>query len=101
MESGIQAGRILQSPLSLRGARGGAYLVEVAEPVVALVGDDDAGLLRFDGGIGKVGGVAERALCDGLEQGRFTDIGKTNLNSKTCNQRKAKSGGGWGVQFHS
>lgn len=55
------------------------YLVEVAEPVVTLIGDDDACLLRVDGGIGEVGGVSEGTLGDGLEESGLSDVGKTDL----------------------
>lgn len=33
---------------------GGEYLVVVAEPVVAYVGDDDTGFFRLDGGIWEI-----------------------------------------------
>ena len=56
-----------------------AYVVVVAEPVVTVIGDDDAGLLGLDGGVREVGGVAERALGDGLEQRRLSDVGKSDL----------------------
>jgi hypothetical protein len=59
--------------------RGGKYLVEVAQPVISLVGNDDAGLLGVDGGVGEVGRVSQLASGDGLEEGRFTNVGETDL----------------------
>lgn len=70
----------------------------VAQPVVAFVGDDDAGLLGVDGGIGEVGWVAQVTLGDGLEQGGFSDVCKADLKES---QRAAclceQSGGGEGT----
>ena len=40
-----------------------------AQPVVAFVGDDDTGFFGFNSGVGEIGGVAEGALGDGLEEG--------------------------------
>lgn len=51
----------------------------VAQPVISVIGDDDAGLFRVDGGIGEVGWIAEVALGDGLEEGGFTDVCKADL----------------------
>lgn len=71
-------------------------LVLLAEPVVAVVGDDDASLLGVNGGVGEVlqallavisagasnedtyGGVTKIALGDGLEESRLADVGKTD-----------------------
>jgi len=65
----------------------------VHEPVVALVGDDNTRLFWVDGGIWEVGRVAERALGDGLEQRRFTDVREadlaTTVNVRTRRRRKA------------
>lgn len=54
-------------------------LVVLAQPVEALVGNDDAGLLRINGGIREVRRVAQRALCDGLEESRLSNVCQTNL----------------------
>ena len=54
-------------------------VVHLAEVIVAVVGNDDARLLRVDGGIGEVGGVTKRALGNGLEESGFTDVGKADL----------------------
>ena len=54
-------------------------LVLLAQPVEALIGHDDTGLLGVDGGIGEVGRVTKVALGNGLEQRGFTDVGETNL----------------------
>jgi hypothetical protein len=57
----------------------GFGVVHFAQHVVALIGDDDPRLLGVDGGIWEVGGIAQRTFGDGLEKGRFTDIGQTDL----------------------
>jgi hypothetical protein len=54
-------------------------LVLLAQPVEALIGDDDTGLLRVDGSVWEVGRVTKVALGNGLEQRGFTDVGETNL----------------------
>ncbi|CRK18840.1 hypothetical protein BN1708_003185 [Verticillium longisporum] len=76
-------------------------VVLLAQPVVARIGDDDAGLLGVDGGVGEVlhlgqsmsrevhgatgtaertySRVAEVALGDGLKEGGFADVGKADL----------------------
>jgi hypothetical protein len=70
-------------------ARLGVVLLD--QPVIALIGDNDARLFRVDSGIGKIlrksalctlrglratyGGVTERALGNRLEQRRFTNVG--------------------------
>ena len=59
----------------------GLGLVLLAEPVEALIGDDDTGLFGVDGSVGEVGRVTEVALGNGLEQRRFTYVGETNLRS--------------------
>lgn len=51
----------------------------VAQPVISVIGDDDAGLFGLDGGIGEVGRVAQVALGDGLEEGGFADVCKADL----------------------
>ena len=51
-----------------------------AEPVEALIGDDDTGLFGVDGGIGEVGGVTQRRLGNGLEERGLADVGETNLS---------------------
>jgi hypothetical protein len=56
-------------------------LVVVDEPVVPVIGNNDTGLLGVNGGIGEVGRVTQRRLGDGLEESRFADVGKTNLES--------------------
>ena len=61
------------------GGNLGLGLVVLAEPVEALIGDDDTGFFGVDGGIGEVGRVTQRRLGDGLEKRRFADVGKTNL----------------------
>jgi hypothetical protein len=53
----------------------------VDEPVVPVIGNNDTGLLGVNGGIGEVGRVTQRRLGDGLEESRFADVGKTNLES--------------------
>lgn len=37
-----------------RGGGGEGYLVMVTEPVVALVGHNDTGFFRLDGGVGEI-----------------------------------------------
>lgn len=59
----------------------GLGLVLLAQPVEALVGDEDARLLRVDGSIGEVGRVTEGALGNGLEERRLADVGETDLRS--------------------
>jgi hypothetical protein len=54
-------------------------LVMLAEPVEPLIGNDNAGLLGVNGGIGEIGRVTQGGLGDGLEECRLADIGKTNL----------------------
>lgn len=61
------------------GGNLGLGLVVLAEPVEALIGNDDTGLFGVDGGIGEVGRVTQRGLGDGLEKRRLADVGKTNL----------------------
>lgn len=61
-----------------RDARLGLELL--AQPVISCVGDDNAGFLRVDSSVGKVGRVAKVALCNGLEQSRFSDVCKADLN---------------------
>ena len=51
----------------------------LAQPVVSFVGDYDAGLLGVDGGVREVGGITQRASCDGLEKRRLTNVRETNL----------------------
>lgn len=55
-------------------------LVVFAQPIVSVIRNDNARLFGVDGGIGEVGRVTQRRLCDGLEQCRFTDVGQTNLS---------------------
>lgn len=59
-----QTGNIVHGQV---GGHLGLGLVVVTEPVEALVGNDDAGLLGVNGGIGEVGRVTQRRLGDGLE----------------------------------
>jgi hypothetical protein len=59
----------------------GLWLVLLAKPVEAVIGNDDTGLFRVDGSVGEVGRVTEVALGNGLEQRRFTYVGETNLRS--------------------
>lgn len=54
-------------------------LVVVAEPVEAVIGDNDARLFGVNGGKGEVGGVTKRRLGNGLEESGFADVGETNL----------------------
>ena len=54
-------------------------LVLLAQPVEALIGDDDTGLLGVDGSVREVGRVTKVALGNGLEQRGFTDVGETDL----------------------
>lgn len=56
-------------------------LVVLTEPIEAVIGDDDTSLFRVDGGIGEVGRVTQRGLGNSLEEGRFTDVGQTNLQN--------------------
>jgi hypothetical protein len=55
-----------------------------AQPVEPLIGDDDAGLFRVNGGIGEVGRVTQRGLGDRLEERRLANVGKTNLDRSHC-----------------
>lgn len=71
-----QTGNIIHGQVS-RNLRLG--LVVLAEPVEPLVGNDDAGLLGVNGGIGEIGRVTQGGLGDGLEECRLADVGKTNL----------------------
>lgn len=59
----------------------GLGLVVLAQPVEALVGDEDARLFGLDGGIGEVGRVTEVALGNGLEERGLADVGETDLRS--------------------
>lgn len=61
------------------GGHLGLGLVVLAQPVEAVIGDDDAGFFGVNGGIGEVGRVTQRGLGDGLEEGGFADVGKTDL----------------------
>lgn len=63
----------------------------VAQPVISVIGDDDAGLFGLDGGIGEVGWVAQVALGDGLEEGGFADVCKADLIDS---QRRPEVAGG-------
>jgi hypothetical protein len=54
-------------------------VVHLAQVIEAVIGDEDTRLLGVDGGIGEVGRVTKRALGDGLEERRFTDVGKADL----------------------
>lgn len=57
----------------------GLGLVLLAQPLEAVIGDDDTGLFGVDGSVGEVGRVTEMALGNGLEQRRFTYVGETDL----------------------
>jgi hypothetical protein len=57
----------------------GLGVVHLAEVIEAVVGDENAGLLRIDGGIWEVGRVTKRALGNGLEESGFTNVGKADL----------------------
>lgn len=59
----------------------GLGLVLLAEPVEAVIRDDDTGLFGVDGSVGEVGRVTKVALGNGLEQRRFTYVGETDLQS--------------------
>lgn len=59
------------------------YLVVVAKPVITLVRHNNASLFGIDSGIGKICRVPERTLGDCLEEGRFTDVRKTDLDTQT------------------
>lgn len=59
----------------------GLGLVLLAEPVEALIGNDDTGLFGVDSSVGEVGRVTKVALGNGLEQRRFTYVGETDLQS--------------------
>lgn len=66
----------------------------LAKPVIPLIGDNDAGLLGVDCGIGEVGWVAQVTLGDGLEQGGFADVCKADLKeSQRAACRCERSGG--------
>lgn len=56
------------------------YLVVLAKPVITLVRDDNASLFGINGSVGKICRVSQRALGDGLEESRFTDVRKTDLS---------------------
>jgi hypothetical protein len=71
-----QTGNIIDGQVS--GNLGLGFVV-VNEPVESLIGDDNAGLLGLNGGIGEVGRVTQGGLCDRLEECRLADVGKTNL----------------------
>ena len=59
----------------------GLGLVLLAEPVEALIGNNDTGLFGVDSSVGEVGRVTKVALGNGLEQRRFTYVGETDLRS--------------------
>lgn len=56
----------------------GSGLVDVGEPVEALVGDGDTSLLGVDGRVREVGGLAEVRLREGVEERRLADVGETD-----------------------
>lgn len=102
-----QASNIVDGQVG-RDARLGLELL--AQPIIPLVGDDDAGLLGVDGSIGEIGRVAKMALGDGLEQGGFADVRKADLKESqraacTCEQSGDGEAGDRGVlkslRFHS
>ena len=64
------------------GGNLGLGLVLLAEPVEAVIGDDDARLLGVDGGIGEVCRVTEVAFCDGLEERGLADVGEADLDAE-------------------
>lgn len=72
-----QTGDIIHSQV---GGNHGLGLVVGAEPVEALIRDDDTSFFRVDGGKGEVGGVTQRRLGDGLEECGLADVGETNLS---------------------
>lgn len=72
-----QTGDIIHSQV---GGNHGLGLVMGAEPVEALIRDDDTSFFGVDGGKGEVGGVTQRRLCDSLEERRLADVGETNLS---------------------
>ena len=102
LEDGVDGADVRQERVTQTRARGGAAgqtgnivdgqvgghlglgLVVLAEPVEALIGDDDTRLFRVNGGIRKVCRVTQRGLGDGLEEGRFADVGQTNLLQNQC-----------------
>lgn len=73
-----QTGNIVDGQV---GRNLGLGLVMLAEPVEPLIGDDNAGLLGVNGGIGEVGRVTQGGLSDRLEECRLADVGKTNLKT--------------------
>lgn len=72
-----QTGDIIDSQVG-RDLRLG--LVVLTEPVKSFIGDNNTSLFGINCGIREVGRVSQRGLGDRLEQCRFADIGKTNLN---------------------
>ena len=82
-QSGTRRGPAGQTGNVVDGQVGGdsrCGLVVFAQPVIALVRNNDARLFRVNGRVGEVGGVTQRRLGDGLEQGRFADIGEADLS---------------------
>lgn len=99
LEDGIDGANVRQKGVTETGTGGGTAgqtgdiidgqvgrhlrlgLVVFAQPVEPVIGDDDTGFFGVDGGIGEVGGVTQRGLGDGLEEGGFADVGKTDLRN--------------------
>lgn len=81
------------------GGNSGFWRELVAEPVIPLVGDDNAGFLGFDGSIGKVGWVAQMAFRDGLEQGGFSDVCKADLKESQRAACTCARSGFWAEGF--
>lgn len=55
------------------------YLVVFTQPIVTLIRNHHAGLLGVNGRVRKVRRVAERALCDCLEERRLSHVGESDL----------------------
>ena len=52
-----------------------------AQPVISSIRHNDSGLFRIYGCVGEVCGVAQRAFRDSLEECRFADVSKADLDS--------------------
>src|SRR2546429_6048996 len=71
-----QAGNVVDCQI---GGDLGLWLVMLAQPVKAGIWDKNSSFFRFDGCVGEVGRIAQRAFRDRLEECRLADIGQANL----------------------
>lgn len=97
LENGIDSTNVRQERVTQTGTGGGTTgqtgdiidgqvggnlglgFVMTAEPVEALIGNDDTSFFGVDGSEGKVGWVTQRRLGNGLEERRLADVGQSDL----------------------